>query len=635
MSQKKTVEEIKSERVELDKKFEGGLPDYLVTYFDEKELEAAKTEHYKEIASYKWQNTKDERIKYKTDQEKEFWENNESEIIKVPKHAPGDMERVFPESPRAIESDEHDLSPADLKVLKLLCKNDLYLFAIRYFPHFLKKPSSRFHKFLYHTLSRDINRYPNGVKWAIAAPRANSKSSIVSCIMPLWCICYQKKKFIIMISDTAGQATDFLYDLKQELLLNEKLQRDFPEACGEGPIWRTEDIITNNSVKLLTLGTGSKVRGRKYGIHRPDLLLLDDCENHAMVKSDVERHKIRYEWFNKEVLFAGGEEGSSTDFFVVGTILGKDSLLNSLLNPQEYPAWKSTRFKAVEKFAENIDLWNEWENLFKDRFNPKRQDDAKAFFEQHKEEMLKGIEVLWPEGDTYYANMVYKSSNPSGFITEKQNSPVDTSKIYISEAELHFEYFQQNKKIADAIQRGAEKGLIYGAIDLSLGKKSRKGDPSCIVTLIRDPETGYIFVIEMDEKVRSVDDQIDAILKKHGEFHYKLFVVETNCFQFVVMKDLQKKSREQGVYIPVQGIDNYQDKKLRFEGIVPFLKDGTLVFDKHKYSYNSSYRTCVEEITTYTGEDDSADHACDAIEMAFRVAQAPRFRMTFLENKKR
>jgi len=97
-----------------------------------------------------------------------------------------------------------------------------------------------------------------------------------------------------------------------------------------------------------------------------------------MVKSEVQRHFIRHEWFNKEVLFVGGEEGSATDFFIVGTSLGKEALLNALLDSDQYPEWKSQRFRAVEKFhdAEVDELWQQWKQIYKDRFNPNRKDDA-------------------------------------------------------------------------------------------------------------------------------------------------------------------------------------------------------------------------------------------------------------------
>lgn len=625
-----SLEELEAERTELGKKFNGDLPSYLVDYFDKEVERLATNERFKNVAIERYKHTPEERYAYKQKKTEEFWEENDYEIIKSLRTVPDEFKLSFDEPVRnPIPDEERDLTPEELRVLVKLCENDLYLFAIRYFPHYLKRPSSRFHRFLYGTLVREINKYNKGVKWAIAAPRANSKSSIVSAVFPIWCICYEKKQFIVELSDTLSQAEDFLYDIKQELEMNEKLKRDFPRAVGKGTVWRTNEIITNNNIKMLALGTGQKIRGRRFGIHRPDLVIGDDIENSDMVRSEVQRDFIRYEWFNKEVLFAGGEEGSATDFFIVGTSIGKLALLNALLDPEQYPEWKSQRFRAVEKFhdPEADPLWEEWEKIYKNRFDETRKEHSLEFFEKNKELMLKGAVVLWPEGDPYYSLMEYKISNPSGFLCEKQNEPVDLSKVYVTEKELHFAYFHIDKKIADCVERGKSRGLVFGALDPSLGKKSKKGDYSVIVTVVRDPVTGIIFVIDMNVKRRSVEEQIEDVMKMHETFKYKLFAIETNAFQYVVADNLRKASKETGVYVPIEEIINYQDKKMRIEGIIPFIKDGTIMFDMTKKKGNNMYARGIEQICTFTGEGDEEDDVPDALEMAFRIAKAPSYRM--------
>lgn len=630
------IEELNEERKELDSKFESGLPDYLIDYFDEKEKKLLQQEFFKQKRLAKITTPPKERYEYKKKEEEDFWQENETELVKVSRTVPDEFKFSFKEPERNTNDNERELTQEEISVLITLCEKDLYLFGIRYFPHYLKKPSSRLHKFLYTTISLELNKYPNGVKRVVAAPRAGAKSTIVSNITPLWCVCYNKKKFIIMLSDTLSQAEDFLYDIKQELELNEKIARDFPHVAGKGPVWRTNEIITNNGIKILALGTGNKIRGRRFGIHRPDLILGDDLENSEMVKSEVQRDYIRYEWFNKEVIFVGGEEGSSTDFFIVGTSIGKDALLNALLDPEQYPDWKGTRFAAVEQFHDpEVDhLWEKWKEIYKNRFDIDRKENSRKFFDEHKEEMLKGTRVLWPEGDPYYNLMEYKVSNPSGFETEKMNQPIDITKIYVTEEELHFEYFRGNKEIREAVNRAIERGLIFGALDPSLGKKSKKGDFSCIVTSARDPKSGYIFVLDISLRRRSVDEQIWDILNFHQKYKYKKFAVETNAFQYVVAENLRKIGRQEGIYVPVEEIVNYQDKKMRVEGIVPFLKDGTIVFDKEKRKHDSMYARGIEQITSFTGENDAEDDCPDCLEMCFRIAQAPSFKMSHLPTKK-
>jgi predicted phage terminase large subunit-like protein len=432
-----------------------------------------------------------------------------------------------------------------------------------------------------------------------------------------------------MVSDVKEQSMEFLSDIRDELEVNAKLAKDFPHVCGKGPIWRQDEIITRNSVRLISLGTGSKIRGRKFGVDRPSLVLLDDLENIEQVRSEAQRSSIRYDWFEKDVQYVGGEEGTLTDIFVVGTILGKDALLNVLVNKKEYPDWETAKFVAVEEFSDSP-LWDDWRQLYINRLDVDRVDTARKFFEENKAEMLEGTKVLWPEGDPYYNLMVEKISNPSGFLSEKQNSPIDTSRILVAKDELHWENFK-NPEIVKMLKRAQ----YFGALDPSVGKKKKIGDYSCIVTLARDTVTGYILVPYIWLKRVFVDDQIDAILEHHKHYNYKEFSIEVNAFQYVVAQTLRKKSMELGVYIPIKEINNYSDKKMRIEGIVPFCRDGTFVFDTSKYRLNAMYEEAITQLTTYTGMGDEDDDFPDALEQAFRIAKASRFKMLTRQTKDR
>lgn len=531
-----------------------------------------------------------------------------------------------------IDKQEAALSQAEIDVIKNICEEDLYLFAIRYFSHYLKKPSSKFHKFLYDLIPKKLNNKnrKEGVKYAIAAPRGGAKSSVVSLIVPLWCMAYEKKKFIVIISDTAKKAEGFLADIKRELLFNAKLAKDFPNLIGKGSIWRANQIETANSITVLALGTGNNIRGERVSTDRPDLVLMDDLENSEMLRSPSQREFVRHQWFNKDVLPVGGEEGSITDFFVVGTILGKDSLLNALLDINEYPDWESKRFSAIIQFSTSP-LWETWAGLYKNKFDENRKENAFKFFKDHEEEMLEGTEVLWPEGEPYYKLMIHQLSDPSGFITEKQNSPVDVTKIMITEDQLHWENFMNDPNIIKIVR--SRKNPVFGALDPSLGKKANIGDFSCIVTLMRDVKTGLLFVLDIDISRRSVEDQIEAVIFNHRDFGYKQFAVETNAFQQVVADNIRSVSRITGAYVPIVEILNYNDKKMRVEGIIPFIADGTVVFDSYKYNHNQEYRLGVEQLCTFTGENDRHDDFPDALEMCMRIAKKPRFRILTKRNK--
>lgn len=613
-----SLEELESQREDLLNKFGGKLPEYLTDYFDiqEKRIninDTKKTLYEKgvakdQITNYLYGAKGSKKLDYEDVDEKPI--NKEKPI-------------------KNIDSKELELTQKEVDTLIQVCESNIYAFAVRYFGHYLKKPSSRFHKYLYGYINRKFSKKKRrSFKKAIAAPRSGAKSSIISVILPIWCVCYGKKKFIVITSDTARKAESFLEDLKRELTLNEKLAKDFPDIVGKGPMWRVDEIITNNDIKVKVFGTGNNIRGERFGVHRPDLFIGDDLESRDSIKSALVRDDIKNNWFNKDVIFLGGDE-DSTDFLIVGTILGKDALLNSLMQPEEYPDWESKRFSAVIKFSIS-EKWQEWETIFKNSLSHSRIQEAYDFFKENEAEMLEGTEVLWPEGEPYYKLMVAKISDESGFSTEKMNDPSDPTKILVRLEQLKFLNFNTNPKVQDILKN--PRTQRFAALDPSLGK-SKTSDNSVIVTLAKCPDTGVLFVEDFDVKRRSIQDQVDIIIDKYDKYRHQLISIETNAFQIVIAELLKKKSRKLNAYIPIKELPNYSDKHMRIESISPLLKDGTVVFDSVKYSNNISYKHAINEIVTYQ-IGVAHDDCFDALEMAIRICREKRFSMLTKQNKK-
>jgi len=610
-----TILELRTHREDLLQKFEGDLPQYLIDYFDgeEKKLNIKETKDVlyekgatkKQVSTYLYGARGSKKLDYEIEEE-----------------------NVIPKKIKNIDEKELELTKDEIEALKQACESNIYAFAVRYFSHYLKKPSSKFHKYLYRYINKKFSKKQRkAFKKAIAAPRGGAKSTVISVILPIWCLCYDKKKFIIIVSDTATKAESFLEDLKRELLYNEKLAKDFPNVTGKGPMWRANEIVTNSDRKIKVFGTGNNIRGERFGIYRPDLLIGDDLESRDSIKSALIRDDIRYNWFNKDVIFIGGDE-DSTDFLIVGTILGKDALLNALMQSEEYPEWESKRFAAVLNFSIS-EKWGEWEMLYKNSLNPNRIQEAYEFFINNNEEMLLGTTVLWPEGESYYKLMVAKVSDESGFTSEKQNDPSDPTKILVRKEDLTFKNFRTNPDIQAILKN--PRTQRFSALDPSLGK-TKTSDNSVIVTLAKCPDTGVLLAIDFDVKRRPVQQQVDTLVEKFDKYNQQLIAIETNSFQIVIAEILRKKSLKLGLYIPIIELQNYSDKHMRIESVIPLLKDGTVIFDNNKYSNNISYRHAIEEITTYQ-LGVKHDDCPDALEQCIRICREKRFKMLTKKNK--
>jgi len=449
---------------------------------------------------------------------------------------------------------------------------DMEYFGKTYFPHYIKAPCSALHKYF-------CQRYPSmifksietgiGDKGADAAPRGNAKSTWVSFILALWCCAFRYRYFIAIIGDTATQAEDFVQFIKAELEVNERLEQDFPQLFGRGRIWRADTIITRSGIKIKGIGADGAFRGMRHGSKRPDLVIGDDIENDEAVESFDQRKKLERKIF-KKVMKMGQKD---TVYIFEGTILHYDSFLNNLLNK---PGWKGKKFKAVIKYSESK-LWEKWEEIFVDISIGKEQAEAKAdhFFEAHKAAMLAGVEVLWPEVEDYYYLMKMRiSDGPAYFESEKQNEPINPEDAVFLEEWITY-WDDENPDLTDIAH--------YGAVDPSLGKSSRTGDPSVIVGgRTKKLGEGMIIYLDIgDVEKRLPDKIIDDILAYHQRDKFHAFGVESTQFQEFFRTTLEKEGHKRNLTIPTIELQVHKDKDLRILTLQPWIKNGWIRFRKN------------------------------------------------------
>ena len=482
----------------------------------------------------------------------------------------------------------------------VLAKTDLEFFGKTYFPHYLDTPPSALHKYF-------CNRYPimiaraidtgTGDREADAAPRGNAKSTWTTLILPIWCTAYKHRIFPLLVSETALQAQDFISFIKAELEDNERLKQDFPDMCGEGPVWRADTIITRNGVKIRGAGAGQKLRGMRHGSKRPDLVVGDDLENDEAVESPDQRKKLE-KWFFKALMKIGQPD---TVYIVVGTILHYDGLLNNLLKK---PGWKGQKFKAVLKFSQSK-LWDAWEAIFSDITIGKDEAEKRAdtFFNQHKKEMLAGTEVLWPERESYYYLMKMRTSEGYAYFdSEKQNEPINPEDCLFQEAWFQF-YDEEEVDLT---------GLPYaGVVDPSMGKKSKRHDPSAIMA--GKYKDGRIYLTVADIEKRHPDKIIMDILAYHERERFQQFGVETIQFQEYFKDSLVKEAHKKGLTLNVVEVKPNVDKLLRIQTLQPWIKNGWILFRRNM-------RELLTQLMHYPMGDH--DDGPDALEMLKSMIEA-------------
>jgi predicted phage terminase large subunit-like protein len=486
---------------------------------------------------------------------------------------------------------------------------DIMVFMQTYFtaepPHDLLKadtPSPPFHYDLANFL-REATMDPLERKFAIAAPRSHAKSTVITNGFVLWCIAYAEdveKRYWLLIADKQDNARRFLDVIKSEMEDNQLFISDFGSL--KGPTWNSLEIVTSNKVKIQAAGAGEGLRGLRYGSERPNVI-CDDIESDEST-STPERIDKMYNWMLRTVAPLG--DPKKMKFFVVGTVIHFGSVLNTLIN--QHGDFESFRYQAIETFPDRMDLWNEFERIYHSRDegeNPMEasriaRQKALDFYKENHAEMNDGAKVLWPERMDLLSLMIIRATNRMAFGSEYQNLPIDeNSRIF-----KRIWYYEPEDVSLDELD-------IFGACDPSLGK-TKRSDPSVILTIGRHKKTGIIYVLDTDRKRRTPDQIIQDIFNKTSVYEYLNFNIETIAFQQMFKDEVQKRSAEQGIYLPIREFKSTVKKEIRISALEPLVSNGQVRF-------LSSQKDLIEELERFPKS--STDDLLDGLNMAVDLAK--------------
>ncbi|ELC5001922.1 phage terminase large subunit [Salmonella enterica] len=465
-------------------------------------------------------------------------------------------------------------------------------FTQHYFPHYVRHTAkSELHKYLYTRLPEVVHSTKSESD-AIAAPRGEAKSTIVTQLFTLWCIVQMLKHYPVIIMDSIDQAYPMLEAIKAELQFNPRLLMDYPEATGAGRVWQAGTILTRNDIKVQVAGSGKKLRGLRHGPYRPDLAILDDIENDEQVRNPDQRDKLD-SWLKKTVLPLGGA-GAKFDVVYIGTILHYDSVLSRTL---KNPLWKRARFKALISWPHNMALWEKWEEILRNN-----DDDgellAQAFYDQHRDEMDDGAVVSWAARPLYTLMLIRARDGHSTFDAEYQNDPVNGEDAPFAGC-INF-----------WVNRLAE-WRFYGACDPSLGKAGNSRDPSALLVGGFNRFTGILDVVEASIRKRVPDRIISDVIDLQREYRCLVWAVESVQFQEFFRTELVKRSAIAGIPVPARGVTPAADKLLRIESLQPHMANGLI-------RLHASQTTLTDQLRHFPKADH--DDGPDALHMLWMLA---------------
>lgn len=518
-----------------------------------------------------------------------------SRRLLTPKAAAADLVAFAAQLRQRIEAEVSGFSP-DPKARaarRQRAHDDFGFFTQTYFPHYIRSPHrSKLHDYLFVRLPA-IVASSKGETDAIAAPRGEAKSTLVSQLFVLWCLVTGRKKYPVIVMDSIDQAYPMLEAIKAELEFNPRLAMDFPEVVGQGRVWQSGTIVTRNDAKVQVAGSGKKLRGLRHGPWRPDLCVLDDIENDEQVRSPEQRDKLQA-WLTKTVLPLGGA-GAKFDVVYIGTILHYDSVLSRTL---ANPMWTSARFKALLQWPDDMTLWERWEEILRNQGEPA----ADAFYIEHEAAMLLGTVVSWAARSLLTLMKIRARDGHATFDSEYQNDPVAGDNSPFA-GEGVIKYWVED----------ADPQVVYlGACDPSLGKAGASRDPSALLVGRLHTKTRRLDVVVADIKKRLPDKIISDVIALQKRWRCVLWVVETIQFQEFLRTELIRRGAEEGVPIPARAIQPSTDKLLRIESLQPHMVNGMILL-------HPSQITLIEQLRHFPKADH--DDGPDALHMLWEASQ--------------
>ncbi|MGP1568549.1 MAG: phage terminase large subunit [Peptoanaerobacter stomatis] len=151
-----------------------------------------------------------------------------------------------------------------------------------------------------------------------------------------------------------------------------------------------------------------------------------------------------------------------------------------------------------------------------------------------------------------------------------------------------------------------------------------------MITIAKETATGYMYVEDADVERRHPDKIIFDIIEKARRIQkqykakYKVFGAETNQFQWFLKEQLAKESARQGVYLPIQEVNQSSDKVLRIQTLQPDIKNRYIKFNKN-------HKRLLEQLKFFPMADH--DDAPDALESCRTLATSNKKKLKLLNKK--
>ncbi len=455
---------------------------------------------------------------------------------------------------KAIATPFEDTSEEAKKERIERARHDKLFFMRMYLPHYFSLPFAKFHEDFV-----ELSEVKNEPTF-LAVFREAGKSSFWCTGIPLHDICFQKRHFILIISDTEELASDFIgLGVKLEIEENERIKQDFGDLRGE-LLWEKNDLITKNRIRVKARGSGQRIRGLRNMQYRPDRVIVDDLENDINVRN-LRLVKEKIKWLKTAVL---GSLAKDYSFTMIGNLISKKCVLAQFINEKDEYGNASYISRVINVYDEDM-------------------------------------KPAWPEAwGRDRIESLRKVIGSVAFSQEMMNNPISEEGLFREE---WLRYYH-------ARETAGKNLLVVSAIDPSM-KSGELNDFKAMLTVGLDRTTGIMYILDAFIRRCSPDQLVHIAYNRYEEFHPLQILCEENALGEFLYVPFNMLAREKGFHLPLVPVIHRLPKEARIQRLSPFMERGLLMFQKGQ----SDQELLIEQLL-YFGNSGVKDDGPDALETA-------------------